>query len=234
VYAALDYGDTATADALCDALEARFGTASTRTRATRAATALGKGEHAAARRLLDDALEEHPGEARLRRMRVACAKAAGDDAGAIAAMTAYLEDFGADEEAWLELGRLYAERCAYERALFCYEEVLCAKPFDANAHRRIGEVLLAMDGEENVRLATHHFSAAIDFTNGKDMRALYAVVMCVKKLRVMAAARGETFRDTSALELADAAAERLLQRYASENESLLAIVRPLLKEATEI
>jgi hypothetical protein len=36
------------------------------------------------------------------------------------------------------------------------------------------------------------------------------------------------------LELADAATERLLQRYASDNETLLSIVRPLLKEAAQV
>ena len=144
------------------------------------------------------------------------------------------EDFGADDEAWLELGKLYAERCEYEKALFCYEEVLCARPFDPNSHRRMGEVLYTMGGEENIRDAKHHFAAAIDFTNGKDIRALYAVILCVKKLRIMSSKRGEEFKDNGALELADAATERLLQRYASDNETLLSIVRPLLKEAAQV
>ena len=235
VYAALDYGDAETAEKLCEALEGRFGTTSIRARALRAATTLGKeGGAAEARKMLEEMLEENKGEARLRKMRVACAKSEGDVRGAVAALTEYLEDFGADDEAWLELGKLYAERCEYEKALFCYEEVLCARPFDPNSHRRMGEVLYTMGGEENIRDAKHHFAAAIDFTNGKDIRALYAVILCVKKLRIMSSKRGEEFKDKGALELADAATERLLQRYASDNETLLSIVRPLLKEAAQV
>ena len=153
--------------------------------------------------------------------------ATGDDDGAIRALTEYAERYGGDERAWLELGRAHAVKCAYDEALFCYEEVMCAMPFDPSAHRRAAETLYSMGGERNLRDAKNHFAAALDFTNGRDVRAMYGVVLCAKKLREYA----EGGRAEGG-ELAAAAAERLLQRYVEENESLLGVVRPQLKGAT--
>lgn len=68
-------------------------------------------------------------------MCVVCVKSEGDVSGVVAALTEYLEDFGADDEAWLEFGKLYVEWCEYEKVLFCYEEVLCVRLFDFNLYR---------------------------------------------------------------------------------------------------
>ena len=105
--------------------------------------------------------------------------------------------------------------------------VMCAMPFDPSAHRRCAETLYSMGGERNLRDAKNHFAAALDFTNGRDVRAMYGVVLCAKKLREYAEGGRAEGR-----ELAAAAAERLLQRYVEENESLLGVARPQLKGAT--
>ena len=85
---------------------------------------------------------------------------------------------------------------------------MCAMPFDPSAHRRCAETLYSMGGERNLRDAKNHFAAALDFTNGRDVRAMYGVVLCAKKLREYAEGGRAEGR-----ELAAAAAERLLQRY---------------------
>jgi len=230
VWACADAGDADGADALARATTTRFGETSRRAAFARCAAALARGDVTRAREILDGVMAVKDGDAdgRASRMKIAAARHVGDDVEATRALTAYVERYGGDERAWLELGRAHAMRCAYEEALFCYEEVMCAMPFDPSAHRRAAETLYAMGGERNLRDAKNHFAAALDFTNGRDVRAMYGVVLCARKLREYA---GEGGRAEGAA-LAAAAAERLLQRYVEENESLLGVVRPQLTAAT--
>lgn len=226
ILALCDAGETEGGKVLARGLLERFGDASSRTAALRGAILEAEGSYDAAERVYDDILKENEGDQRMLRRKIACAKSRGDDALATKRLNEYLEIFGADAEGWLELGKLHAAAGDYDRAVFCYEEVLCALPYDPNAHRRLAEVLYTMGGEENVRDAKNHFAAALDFTAGKDVRSLYGVVLCSKRLQQMNAPAG-----SNGAELADAAAERLLQRYASCNESLLRVVRPQLSSA---
>ena len=226
VRGALDCGDTASAKTLVMALVERHGRASARAMALEVGRARAEGRGADAERAAAAALEENPGNQRWMRARVACALDGGDDRAAIERLCEYLDVYAADEEGWTRLGKLYVSRGEYDKALFCYEEVVCALPFDPNAHRRIAEVLYAVGGRKNWRDAKNYFAAALDFTNGEDARALYGVVMCAERLKETedeAEASGVPAGEGAAL--ADAAVERLLQRYALENESLLGVVR---------
>jgi len=226
ILALCDAGETEKAKVLARGLLERFGDASSRMAALRGAILEAEGSYDDAEAVYDEILKENEGDQRMLRRKIACAKSRGDDALAKRRLNEYLEIFGADAEGWLELGKLHAAAGDYDRAVFCYEEVLCAMPYDPNAHRRLAEVLYTMGGEENARDAKNHFAAALDFTAGKDVRSLYGVVLCSKRLQQMNAPAG-----SDGAELADAAAERLLQRYASSNESLLRVVRPQLSSA---
>lgn len=226
ILALCDAGETEKAKVLARGLLERFGDASSRMAALRGAILEAEGSYDDAEAVYDAILKENEGDQRILRRKIACAKSRGDDALAKRRLSEYLEIFGADADGWLELGKLHAAAGDYDRAVFCYEEVLCAMPYDPNAHRRLAEVLYTMGGEENARDAKNHFAAALDFTAGKDVRSLYGVVLCSKRLQQMNASAG-----SDGAELADAAAERLLQRYASSNESLLRVVRPQLSSA---
>lgn len=226
ILALCDEGETEKAKFLARGLLERFGAASSRMAAVRGAILEAEGSYDDAEAVYDEILKENEGDQRMLMRKIGCAKSRGDDALVKRRLNEYLEIFGADAEGWLELGKLHAAAGDYDRAVFCYEEVLCAMPYDPNAHRRLAEVLYTMGGEENARDAKNHFAAALDFTAGKDVRSLYGVVLCSKRLQQMNASAG-----SDGAELADAAAERLLQRYASSNESLLRVVRSQLSSA---
>ena len=223
---ALDCGDVESATTIARSLVERHGRESARAVVLEAACARAGGAIDDAERTIEEALERAPGDQRLMRARVACALDRGDDLGAIERLCEYLDVYAADEEAWTRLGKLYLARGEYDKALFCYEEVVCALPFDPNAHRRIAEVLYTVGGRENWRDAKNYFAVALDFTNGQDVRALYGVVMCVRRLKETEdEAEATGIPVSEGVALADAAVERLLQRYALENESLLGVVR---------
>jgi tetratricopeptide (TPR) repeat protein len=224
---------------------------SSRRAAARAAILEARGDVAGAEKIYNDVLKENECDVRAMKGLIACARSKGAMEDARDALIAYVETFGADADAWYELGTIYAECAAYDECLFCYEEVLLAAPHSAEAHRRVAEVLYTMGGETRVREAKNHFAAALDFTTGKDVRALYGVVLCAKALRRMKASSSsssaaaaaasssskkddddtQSDEDVDGAALADAAVERLLQRYAAEHESLLAVVRPQLRGA---
>ena len=233
--AALDVGRIDVAERACEVLDEACAPTSSRRAAARAATLEAQGDVTQAESIYKDVLKENECDVRARKGLIACARSKGATEEARNALIAYVETFGADADAWYELGHIYAESGAYDECLFCYEEVLLAMPHSADAHRRMAEVLYTMGGETRVREAKNHFAAALDFTTGKDARALYGVVLCAKALRRMKASKKDTKSDTKSDDdgaaLADAAAERLLQRYAVEHEALLAIVRPQLRGA---
>jgi len=168
---------------------------------------------------------------RERKIAIALARSRGDQREVIELLRAYVADFAGDVEGWRELGKEYASVGAHDEALFCAEEVLLAMPRSAEAHRTCADCAYAIGGADGVERARLHYAAAIDFSVGDDVRALYGVILCAKTLRRMGVNEGEDGDHGAAL--AEAAVERLLQRYAAENESLLGVVRPQLRGALE-
>jgi tetratricopeptide (TPR) repeat protein len=156
---------------------------------------------------------------------IACANAVGDDKKARELLTQYCETFGADPECWIELGAIYASDQAYDKALFCYEEVLLAMPHSAAVHRRVADVFYTIGGERALRQAKDHYAASLEFSTGKDVRSLYGVILCSKVLQRIKSSGGVEQR----AKLAETAVNRLLQSYVAENESMLSLVRPQIQ-----
>ena len=91
-----DAGETTAGDALATALGARFGETSRRARFARCAMAMARGDGEEAEKILREIESSRDGDAdgRASRARVAAKKSAGDDAGALRALTEYAERYG--------------------------------------------------------------------------------------------------------------------------------------------
>lgn len=59
-----------------------------------------------------------------RKRRIAILIAKGDRQTAIRDLNKYLESFGTDTEAWLQLSELFIQEGDYNRAAFCFEELI--------------------------------------------------------------------------------------------------------------
>lgn len=129
-------------------------------------------------KLYADYIEELPGDAHFHKRRVAIAKAQGKSAEAVELLNKYLDTFMADYDAWRELGELYTSLLMYKQALFCFEELVLSQPGNALYHLRYAELLYTIGGLENYRAARKYYSAAVDLSGGKNIRALYGVVLC--------------------------------------------------------
>ena len=85
---------------------------------------------------------------------------------AIQLLNAYLEANQHDTDAWLELTEIYLSRQNYEKAQFCYEEILAAHPNNYLVNIRYAEILYstansAGDYIDNLYLARKYFSHAL-------------------------------------------------------------------------
>jgi len=71
----------------------------------------------------------------------------------------YIDTNPLDKEAWLELADVYMEYLNYEKALYCYEEVLILDPESLNNMMRIGELYYTIGNQpENLIMARKYFS----------------------------------------------------------------------------
>jgi tetratricopeptide (TPR) repeat protein len=59
-----------------------------------------------------------------RKRRIAILIAKGERNAAIRELNKYLDAFGTDTEAWLQLSDLFLQEADYGRAVYCFEELL--------------------------------------------------------------------------------------------------------------
>lgn len=122
---------------------------------------------------------------------------------AAATLSALLETWQADLEAWSELGELQLALGAPRQAAFCLEEMLAAAPGAAQWHCLYASVQASLGDAEALQLAAKHYAAAIELSGGRDVRALYGAVavaargqggavgeLAAARLRQLYAARG--------------------------------------------
>lgn len=139
-------GDNKAARQCLDRLIARFGERNERVMALR-----GMFEEAVAedKSTLDKILkeynnvlkEEDPTNVSIMKRRVALLRSLGRTEQAIDGLVQLLDVSPTDAEAWSELADVYFTQCAWEKAIYCLEEVILCVPNAWNMHARLGEVL---------------------------------------------------------------------------------------------
>jgi tetratricopeptide (TPR) repeat protein len=131
-YAALRTGDEASARAILERLEARFGDQNERIITLRGiyneATAQSDADLEKVFDGYEKILREDPTNMSVRKRRVAVLKALGRTQDAITAVTVLLQNSPTDAEAWAEASELYASQAAWGQAIYCAEEVLLVMP----------------------------------------------------------------------------------------------------------
>ena len=75
----------------------------------------------------------------------------------VSELNKYLEDFPEDIEGWMELADTYERKQQFEKAIYCYEEILLIDPNRINLYQKLGELNYSVGKLENVILATKYF-----------------------------------------------------------------------------
>lgn len=72
--------------------------------------------------------------------RVAVFESMGNSAAAAQALVEYLGLFATDGDAWLQLSRIYLGAAQYQKAAYCYEELLLISPTNHVFHTKYADV----------------------------------------------------------------------------------------------
>ena len=181
--------------------------------------------------MVEAGLEAAPDAAPLLKRRAAALRGRGDVAGAIAALTAYLDAFQTDGDAWAALGDWHTAAGDAGRAAFCYEEGVLHAPASAAAHARLADALATAatagggpgPAARALRAAARaHYATAAALSGGDGCaRSLWGLVVCE--------AAGAKPTDPSAGgNAATLAAAALVKRYREEAPDKVGMVEAAL------
>ncbi|KJE95999.1 tetratricopeptide repeat protein [Capsaspora owczarzaki ATCC 30864] len=140
-----------------------------------------QGDWAGATQLYDELLTETPNHAAATKRKAVIFKSRGDIPKAISVLAAYVQQAMADYEAWVELSELYLSRGDFQRAAFCFEELILSNPLSPVYHIRYAETLYTMGSLENLQLARKHYANACKI-QPDDARSLLGLYMTCSAL----------------------------------------------------
>ena len=176
-----------------------------------------RGEWEAAAGVYDAILAKQPSAEGAHKRKIALLRSRGQLEGAAGALVTFLETWQSDLEAWAELGEVYTLLGLHRQAAFCIEELLAAAPGASAWHTWYAAVQCTVGDAEALRLAQKHYAAAIELSEGRDVRALYGAVAVAAQL-----GGGEGG------ELGSLAASRLRQLYAARAQAKAGLLEKAL------
>lgn len=115
-----------------------------------------------------------------RKRRIAILIAKGDRQAAIRELNKYLESFGTDTEAWLQLSELFLQEGDYTRAAFCFEELILSNPHNACYLQKMAEIRYTLGGQENIEMARNYYEKSVSISSSA--ASLYGLVLCYNQL----------------------------------------------------
>jgi ER membrane protein complex subunit 2 len=75
-----------------------------------------------------------------------------------------------DAQGWLQLAELFITHMNYQKAAYCFEEVLIQKPNNFLYNTKYAELLYSMGGGDNLVLARKYFSKSVSLTSNVDFK----------------------------------------------------------------
>lgn len=127
----------------------------------------------------------------------------------------------ADVQAWFELSEIYISQMNYQKAAFCFEEILVQKPSNYLYNLKYAELLYSMGGGDNLVLARKYFSKAITLNNNADdpsimsgnrsTRAIFGLLETCNRLESIS----KKYQDEVNQELIEMCKEKLEKLYAT-------------------
>ena len=112
-------------------------------------------------------------------------------------LNAYLAIYQCDAESWWELAEIYLGENEYEKAAFCFEELIIINPHNPLVHqvncvfykvqvktqnKRYAETKATIGGFENLKVAKKYFALAAQKSGFASNRALLGVIVTSEQL----------------------------------------------------
>ncbi|KAK9830829.1 hypothetical protein WJX74_009133 [Apatococcus lobatus] len=172
---------------------------------------------------------EFPEHELLEKRKIAMERAKGNTASAISLLQKYLDTNQMDKDAWEELADLYLQGQMYGQAAHCLEELLLHQPANISYLVHYADILYTMGGSSssNFRTALTYYSAAIETSEGQNVRALYGACACSAQL-AGTKARSQPGQPAPP-ELSSLAGQQLLKLYKAQAPDKVGLVEHLLR-----
>ncbi|GIY94024.1 ER membrane protein complex subunit 2 [Caerostris extrusa] len=162
-------------------------------------------------KLYDSILQHDESNSVIYKRKVAVLKAQNKIGEAVKELTDYLKSkFMSDHEAWMELSDLYLMEQDYNKAAFCFEELILYNPHNHLYHQRYAEIQYTIGGLENMELARAYFAQSIKL-NPRNMRSLYGFFLAATN--VAASPKCSALKKKENLKFAAWAALKIGQKY---------------------
>jgi ER membrane protein complex subunit 2 len=87
-----------------------------------------------------------------------------------------------DPSVWALLAEIYLKTHNYQKAIFCWEEVLLSSPLNYQIYLRIAECYYTLGKGDNLILARKYFSRTLELKSDYP-RAFWGLLITCKKLK---------------------------------------------------
>ncbi|KAG8196762.1 hypothetical protein JTE90_014495 [Oedothorax gibbosus] len=165
--------------------------------------------------LYDSILQHDESNSVIYKRKVSVLKAQNKIPEAVKELTDYLKKFMSDHEAWMELSDLYLSEQDYNKAAFCYEELILYNPHNHLYHQRYAEIQYTIGGLENMEIARAYFAQSIKL-NPHNMRSLYGFFLAATN--VASSPRCSALKKKENLKFAAWAALKISAKYEDQEE----------------
>lgn len=143
------------------------------------------GEISAAEQLYRESIKNDPADASSIKRIISLYKSQGRTNEAVKELNKYLEIFQCDAESWFELAEIYLSEYEYEKAAYCFEELILLNPANFLIHQRYAETKATIGGLNNLLTAKSYFCQAARLSGNVSNRALWGIVSTCEQLRTM-------------------------------------------------
>lgn len=143
------------------------------------------GEVTAAEELYRENIRADPADAASTKRIIALYKSQGKTNEAVKELNRYLEVFQCDVESWFELAEIYLAELEYEKAAYCFEELILLSPANFLIYQRYAETRATIGGLDNLLLAKTYYCQAARLSGNVSNRALWGIVAISEQLRGM-------------------------------------------------
>eukprot|EP01133_Synstelium_polycarpum_P016877 gene16877-20067_t len=187
VLALLDVSRRAHASELIDMLTVKFGKDSVRVQRLKAMLYECDSTFSQANEIYTSILEKYPADAMTMKRQITILKSKGHYIQAITMLNTYLQIFGNDFEAWMELASLHIKLLSLKHAAFCYEELILTAPINYIFYVKYAEISYSIGGAENYIIALKYFTHSLELNSPREntshpptnLTAIYGIIMSI-------------------------------------------------------
>jgi len=130
-------------------------------------------------------IRNDPGDAASIKRIVSLYKHQGKLSDCVSELNKYLSVYQCDAEGWFELAEIYLSEYEYEKAAYCFEELIILNPANYIIYQRYAETKATIGGVENLKTAKKYYCQSARMSGFNSNRALLGLVVVCEQLQTM-------------------------------------------------